>query len=108
MNAVAAEDLRRMAELWGTGRGPASGTMDQEELQMRLNVMQRYLVHESYEVLVGQDQSFSSDENRRSYQVRLIRGRCVDVVPFTLVRFRQGWLVLTVDLGEAGNPGRVC
>lgn len=97
-----------MAELWGTDRGPASRTMDREELQMRLNVMQRYLVHESYEVLVGQEQALGGDTNRRSYQVRLIRGGCVDVVPFTLVRFREGWLVQTVDLGEAGNPARVC
>jgi hypothetical protein len=108
MNAVAAEDLTRMAELWGTDRGPASVRMEREELQMRLSVMQRYLVHESYEVLVGQDQALRGDENRRSYQVRLIRGRCVAVVPFTLVRFREGWLVQTVDLGEAGNPARVC
>ncbi len=108
MGAVAAEDLARMADLWGTDDGPASRKMDQEELQMRLSVMRQYLAHESYEVLVGQVGVLSSDENRRLYQVRVIRGTCLYVVPFTLVRFGQGWLVQSIDLAQAGNPARVC
>jgi hypothetical protein len=108
MSAVQAGALSRMADLWGTDDGPASRRMDREELEMRVRVMRQYLIHESYEVLVGQQDQFSRNENLRYYQVRLVRGTCVDVVPFTLVRYGGGWLVQTIDLAQAGNPARVC
>ena len=51
MNAVQANDLRAMGQLWGTKSGPMVGRMDADQLDMRLTVMQRYLVHEKYQIV---------------------------------------------------------
>lgn len=106
MGAVQAQDLRRMANLWGTSKGPASKTMEGEELRRRLSVMQVYLAHDSFEILppiVG-----TSDGGKRDFVVRIVRKGCTPSVPFTMVRYGEGWLVNSVDLAAAGNPAREC
>ena len=51
MNAVAAEDLQRLGELWGTSEGAARDRMDRDELEEREIVMLRCLRHDRYEIL---------------------------------------------------------
>jgi len=41
--AVKANNQKRMGELWGTERGPASSTMDAVVLRQRVTVIQKYL-----------------------------------------------------------------
>ena len=109
MNAVRANDLRAMGQLWGTESGPAVGRMDADQLDMRLAVMQRYLTHETFRLVPPPPPSTASErEGRRMYQVELTRLGCVIQVPLELVRVKSGWLVTNVDLTTAGAPGRPC
>ena len=107
MNAVQANNLRAMGQLWGTESGPMIGRMDADQLDMRLTVMQRYLVNENYQILPARSTATPS-EGRRMYELELTRLGCVLRVPIELVRVGGGWLVNDVDLTSAGNPGRPC
>jgi len=50
----------------------------------------------------------SGNSAQRIVKVRLTRKGCQPVVPFTLVRWKNGWLVKNIDLPSAGNPARSC
>ena len=107
MNAVRANDLAVMGQLWGTEDGPAADRMDSEQLDMRLTVMVRYLAHEEYQIVPRP--TGAPREGYRMYQVELTRQGCRLLVPFELVLTRRGgWLVSRVDLDQAGSPGRPC
>lgn len=109
LNAVQSNSLVAMGELWGGTRGPAVSYMDREELEKRLTVIRSYLVHEEFEILGPSNQASLSDSpNQRTVEVRLSRAGCTPVVPFTLIRYRGGWLVWEIDLEAAGNPMRRC
>jgi hypothetical protein len=105
MAAVNANDLSTLGNLWGTTKGPASGRMPSDELHKRLVIIQSFLVHDRYTILPG-TQAATSGEHL--VQVQLTRRGCTPVVPFTLVRYREGWLVSSIDLAAAGNPAIPC
>lgn len=107
MGAVKANDLRRMAELWGDQRGPALTYMKEEQLEPRLEIMRRYLQHERF-VFVTENTGLGLSAQRQTLRVRLFRRGCEPVVPFTLIAYREGWLISNIDLGAAGNPRRRC
>jgi hypothetical protein len=107
MSAVADENLEDMAGLWGGERGPALRYMDRNELHQRLTVIQIYLEHERYDILPPGINT-APEPSRRHYQVRIENKGCRPVVPFTLIRYRGGWLVNSVDLGAVGNPAKRC
>ncbi len=107
MSAIAAQNLDDMAGLWGGERGPALRYMDRTELHQRLTVIRIYLEHERYDILPP-SLSATPQPGRRHYQVRLENKGCRPVVPFTLIRYREGWLVNSVDLGAVGNPAKRC
>jgi hypothetical protein len=111
LDGVRANSLVAMSELWGTERGPAASYMtsedDRRQMQQRLTVMQAYLVHDRWEFVTG-NESVGARADERILQVRLYRNNCSPVVPFTVVRYRTGWLVQQVDLEAAGNPRRTC
>ncbi len=109
LNAVQSNSLVAMGELWGSDRGPAVSYMDREELEKRLTVIRTYLTHEEFEILGPTNQAaLSQSPNLRTVDVRLSRAGCTPVVPFTLVRYRAGWLVQQIDLEAAGSPMRRC
>jgi hypothetical protein len=108
LNAVKANSLAAMSELWGSARGPARTYMNREELDQRLTVIRTYLAHERFEILESQSALPPGPDGRRSLQVRLTRNGCTPVVPFTVVPYRGGWLVSDIDLSAAGNPQRRC
>ena len=107
MNAVKAGSLSGMGEMWGSSNGPAAGRMPAQELEQRLVVIRTYLAHETFEMLPPSGGSIPTAD-RRVVEVRLTRKGCTPVVPFTLVRYGQGWLVSEIDLAAAGNPERSC
>lgn len=107
LSAVRANSLVALRELWGTARGPAVGSMDKVEVDRRLTVMRTYLEHESFQ-FAQRNMVDPADSRQRIVDVRLTRKGCEPVVPFTLVRWRSGWLVQQVDLAAAGNPARSC
>lgn len=108
LDAVAAGSLRSMGDLWGGRQGPASGYMDERQLEQRLTVMRIYLEHETYEILPPEAVDAVLSRERRVVRVRLTRKGCTAIVPFTLERYRDGWLVHDIDLAAAGTPARSC
>lgn len=106
--AVKANDQRRMGELWGTQRGPASGSMNADVLRQRLTVIQKYLDHTGYRILEG-PLLVAGRDDLRTYRVELQRTSCNQVLPIDVVRTRSGgWLVYDVHLESAGSPGGRC
>ena len=105
MNAVNANSIYAMGELWGGRRGPARTYMPPEEVERRLTVMRIYLEHEEYEILPPGAMPANEDD-QRIVRMQITRRGCQPVIPVTLTRFGDGWLVSNVDLAAAGNPAR--
>ncbi len=108
MSAVGANNLAQMGELWGTERGAAIRSMDREELHKRLSVIRQYLRHESYSIVGELGSGLLGEEGHRIFQVRMVRGGCSRLVPFTLVEVGVGWLIQSIDLAAIGNPRAPC
>lgn len=108
LDAVRQNSLSGMSDLWGSSRGRAADRMDETELRKRLTVIQVYLTHESYEIIPDTDPVRRGVGDRRIVRVRLQRFNCRPVVPFTLERWRTGWLVADIDLAAIGNPTSRC
>ena len=107
MRAVRDSNVTRMAELWGTARGPASETHSPAGYEKRVVVMQAWLRGDSARVV--SDVADASDRNRRRVEVSLFRGPCAKQVPFLLIRTKSGdWVVYNVDIAKAGNPAHPC
>jgi hypothetical protein len=104
--ASKANDLQQMGRLWGTSKGPAAGRMPRDRLEKSLTIIHIYLEHESYVIEPGSSPADSPDE--RVVRVRITRKGCTPVVPFTVVRWKSGWLVKAIDLEAAGNPAIPC
>ena len=81
--------------------------MSPDEVERRLTVMRVYLEHEEYEILPPGAQPGNRDD-QRVVRVQLRRRGCLPVLPFTLTRYGDGWLVSNVDLAAGGNPARTC
>jgi len=107
LNAVRANSLSGLRELWGTERGPAVRFMGAREAEQRLTVMRTYLEHERFE-FAQPNAVDPANSTQRIVRVRLVRKGCQPVVPFTVVPWHNGWLVKSVDLAAAGNPSRPC
>jgi hypothetical protein len=107
LDAVRANSIGTMSELWGSARGPARNYMSREELQQRLTIIRTYLQHDKFELVESQGVR-STVGTERTVQVRLERNGCAAVVPFMVVPYQGGWLVSNIDLAEAGNPARRC
>lgn len=105
LDAVRANSVTAMGQIWGTERGPAVAWMERSEMEQRLTVMQRFLRHDRFDIVRGNEGMSSAGYVVR---VRLYRNGCTPVVPFTMVRYGQGWLVQQVDLQAAGNPQVTC
>jgi hypothetical protein len=107
LEAVKANNLNAMRELWGTDRGPASTYMDGQESEQRLTVIRAYLEHEKF-AFDAPNSVDPSNSAQRLVRVRLTRKGCEPVVPFVTIPWKGGWLVKSIDLAEAGNPARSC
>lgn len=109
MQAVSANSITGMGQLWGTSDGPASGRMDRATLEQRLTVIRIYLEHENFAIVPGDLIAGADVEaGERALFVRLTRRGCTPTVPFTLVPYGGGWLIRSIDLAAAGNPSRRC
>lgn len=107
LQAVADSNTAKMAELWGTSKGPAAQTHQPSDYERRIVIMQAYLHGADHRIL--SNATDGSNKDRRVLQVEMSRNGCDKIVPFTVVRLRSGsWLVTAIDLGELGSPGRIC
>lgn len=105
MQAVADSNLNRMAQLWGTERGPAAQTGQPSDYQRRVAVMYAYLRGSSLRVLGEVERQ----GNTSVLATEVTRAGCVRRVPFTMARTGQGgWLLTNVDLSLIGVPGAAC
>ncbi len=109
MAAVKANDLKRMGELWGSDRGPASAWMKSDVLKERLAVMQKYLDHVGYRVIEG-PQGVPGHDNAQTFRVEIQRANtCTVAFPVDLVRSKTGgWVVNDVHLASLSTPGSTC
>jgi hypothetical protein len=83
--------------------------MDQATLEQRLTVIRIYLEHEDFAIVPGDPVAgVNIEAGERAVFVRITRKGCTPTVPFTLVPYRGGWLVRSIDLAAAGNPSRRC
>jgi len=106
MQAAADSNMSRMAQLWGSSKGPVSQAPI-PNYEKRLGVLQAYLKGDSTRIVT--DMPVQGDASHRRLTVALYRGTCVKQIPFTTVRTRDGgWIVETVDISAAGNPVRPC
>ena len=108
LDAARENRLSGMSDLWGSSRGRAADRMDETELRKRLMVIQVYLAHESFEIIADTDPIRRGAGDRRTVRVRLSRSGCTPVVPFTVERWRTGWLIADIDLAAIGNPTSRC
>lgn len=119
MDAVKANDVTRLADLWGSQRGPASSYMSSEERKRRLGTIQVYWNHTGYRIIEGPTpaqplnptfRDVPSPDRLRDFRVEVQRaGGCSQVIPITLVRTNSGgWLVYDPHLESAGNPAAKC
>ena len=119
MDAVKANDLTRMGNLWGSERGPASTYMDRNNLKRQLTTIQIYWNHTGYRVIEGPlaaqplnptFKNVPSPDRMRDFRIDLQRSNgCSQAAPITVVRTNSGgWLVYDVHLEAVGNPAARC
>lgn len=106
MRAVADSNLTKMAQLWGSAKGPAGTTHEPADYERRVAIMQAYLRGAQYRIM--SNDSDPAAPGSRLLQVELKREHCDKVVPFSVIPSGNGWLVNRVDLSAAGSPGRPC
>ena len=107
MMAAADSNLAKMAEHWGSAKGPASKTRDPADFERRIAIMQAYLRNSSHRIIANTADSRASD--RRNLMVEVKRDRCEKVVPVAVVRTSAGsWVINSIDLTALGTPGRPC
>lgn len=105
IQAVADSNLNRMAQLWGTNRGPAAQTGQPPDYQRRVAIMWAYLRGSRAQVLGEVERT----ADRSVLAVEIRRSDCRYRVPFTMVRASGGaWLVNAIDLAAVGVPGTPC
>jgi hypothetical protein len=106
LRAVADSNLDKMAQLWGTSKGPAASTHQPSDYERRLVIMQAYLRGANFRIISNTADGSSKD--RRVLQVEMTRNGCDEIVPFTAARAGTGWVVTAIDLDALGSPGRRC
>ncbi len=106
MQAVADSNLAKVAQLWGSAKGPAATTHEPANYEQRITIIQAYLRGSQYRILSNDTDPAAPEQ--RLLQVELTRPNCQKIVPFSLVRSGNAWLVNRIDLTAAGSPGRPC
>jgi hypothetical protein len=103
--AVNANDIERMAQLFGDERGPKADWNSSTERQQRLVIMQRLLQADSSRVGATEPDS-SGVPSRRRIRVEVFRGERRLLVPFSVAVAQRagGWLVCMIGL-DALLPG---
>lgn len=104
MHAVADSNLARMADLWGTDKGPVSKTHP-KDYEKRIMIMQMFL-HGVQSRTLGDVPS--SKSGLRSVTTELAHNGCKVTISIDVVKAKDGWLVQSFDLAEAGRVNQPC
>ena len=98
-----AAGLETMARLFGTKEGSAFAKWPRTEWEPRMFAIARELKHQDFEVLSEQLVPGRSTEATKL----IVRIKINDVshnVPFTFVRYKQGWLIEQIGLEVITRP----
>lgn len=94
MNAVKAQDLQAMAEVWGDQRGAARDNLERAELERRLLIMQGCYEHDRYQVLT----EAPGPNGERVVRVQITRGTRTKTANFAMARGPSDrWYVRDAD-----------
>jgi hypothetical protein len=96
----------KMADLWGGPSGPAGQTKQPSDYEKRIRIMQVYLVSDSAKV--AGTGSVDGHPEQTMVTMKIFRGKCTNLVPFVLGKWKDGYLVQNVDVSAAGNPAKPC
>lgn len=105
MRAVSDSNVSKMAELWGSSKGPAARTGQPKDFNRRLVIMHAYLSGVTVRTL-GEVKTGKSD--RTLVTTELSRGPCKVTLPVTAVKTGKGWIVNQFDLALAGEVNKPC
>jgi hypothetical protein len=99
MRAVAEDDVRTMALVFGTEAGPLIHRVDPTNAARRMRRLEGVLRHDGYTILGNEP--IADRPDARMVTIDLRRAGRTYRVPFTTVRERSGrWLVEIVDLHD--------
>jgi hypothetical protein len=96
------KDVVLMARLFGTKEGPIGDRDPKVQVEQRMFAIAAVLRHDDYEILREQ-QVTGRSEDATQLLVRVKAGEKSNNVPFTLVRYKDGWLVEQIGIDVITN-----
>ncbi len=96
------KDVALMARLFGTKEGPIGDRDPKVQVEQRMFAIAAVLRHDDYEILREQQVPGRSAEATQLL-VRVKSGEKSNNVPFTLVRYKDGWLVEQIGIDVITN-----
>jgi len=96
------KDVALMARLFGTKEGPIGDRDPKVQVEQRMFAIAAVLRHDDYEILREQ-QVPGRSEDATQLLVRVKAGEKSNNVPFTLVRYKDGWLVEQIGIDVITN-----
>ena len=105
MRAVNSEpkDVGTMGRLFGNKEGPVSARFPKAEVEPRMFLLATVLRHDDYQI-VSETEVPGRLEEARNMMVRIKSGQLDNRVPFTFVRYKDGWLIEQIDIGVITRP----
>lgn len=106
MRAVADSNLTRMAQLFGTAKGPAARTHQPPQYEKRIMAIQLYLRGGVQARALGDLPGPKA--HTRVVTTQLDHNGCQVTLPITTAKAREGWIVEAFDLNQAAQVNRPC
>lgn len=100
MNAIRAQDLQALGEIWGSERGPALGQV--QDFERRGLIMMCYLSHDRFRIL--NERAAMGAGSDVEFQVEVTRGQLVRTSVFTVVQGpSERWYLSNVELSPLAD-----
>lgn len=96
------KDLAAMGRLFGTKDGPIGERDQRSQVEQRMFAIGAILQHDDYEI-VREQQVPGRTAEATQLQVRVKAGERSSNVPFTLVRYKNGWLIEQIGIDVITN-----
>lgn len=96
------KDLAAMGRLFGTKEGPIAGRDPRTQVEQRMFAIAAVLRHDDYEIL-RETQVPGRTGEATQLLVRVKTGERNNNVPFTLVRYKEGWLIEQIGIDAITN-----
>lgn len=105
MQAVSDSNLQRVAELWGTSKGPASRTHVPQTYQKQIVIIQAMIRRVAVQTLGV----VPAKDGMRTVTTQLTgQGGCKVTIPVNVAKAKEGWLVHDFRLDDAADVNRPC